>query len=102
MDTKKTAGKPAKQDAPATQEETRKPADSVRIGDVSGSIWTRDVQVQGAMRRFYSCTFERSYKDRDGTYRYTKTFDRDSLGALVAVIQKVDERVTQLEQEAGA
>ncbi len=102
MDMKKTAGKPAKQDATATQDEKRKPVDYAREGDVSGSIWARDVQVKGAMRRFHSCTFERSYKDKDGTYRYTKTFDRDSLGKLVTVAQQLSEKMETLERTVQA
>ena len=102
MDTnkKKSASAATNKDVSAPQDEKRRPVDTIRIGDVSCSIWKREAQMQGALRRFYSCTFERSYKDRDGSYKYTKTFDRDSLGSLVAVIQKTEDRLGELEQEA--
>ena len=53
----------------------RRPIQSIRIGDVSASVWSREFAVQGQMRTFRSVTFERSYKDRDGSWKYTKTFD---------------------------
>ena len=36
------------------------------------------------MTRFYSITFERSYRDNTGQYRYTRSFNPDDLGALMA------------------
>lgn len=96
------AGNPAAQDAAsASTDAKRKPIQTVRIGDVSASIWARDHQVRGAMRTFYSVTLERSFRDRDGAYRYTKSFDPDSLGTLVGVIQKADEYLRQLQESAA-
>lgn len=53
--------------------------------------------VRGQMMTFYSITCERSYRDNTGQYRYTKTFDADSLGNLVAVIQKASEYIHSLQ-----
>lgn len=82
---------PAKAEAPASQEAKRVPVQTFREGDVSVSIWGREATIQGQRRTFFSCTFERSYKDRDGTWKYTKSFDADGLGKLVAVAQRADE-----------
>lgn len=87
--------------ATAPQDAQRKPIQTVRIGDVSASIWSRDHQVRGELRTFYSVTLERSFRDRDGAYRYTKSFDPDSLGSLVAVIQKADEYLQRLREPAA-
>ena len=83
----------------ASHDAKRGPIESVRIGDVSASIWKREHQIRGEQRAFYSVTLERSFRDRDGAYRYTKSFDRDSLGTLLAVIQKADEYLQTLQQE---
>jgi hypothetical protein len=87
---KKPEGTAAKDAATATQE-ARRPVQTFRDGDVSCSVWTREHLVQGKPKTFYSCTFERSYKGKDGAYRYTKSFDPEALGALVSVAQKAAE-----------
>src|SRR5689334_300709 len=87
----KPAETPAAEAATASQNAKPKPTQTFRVEDVSCSIWAREYTVQGKLRTFYSCTFERSYKARDGGYRYTKSFDLDSLGKLVAVAQKAAE-----------
>jgi hypothetical protein len=86
--------------APATAEQNaspdakRRPVHTIRVEDVSCSIWERTVTIQGMPRQFWSCTFERSYKDRNGAWRYTKTFDWDSLGKLVSAAQQASQWIT--------
>lgn len=79
-----------------SQDAKHKPIDTVRIGDVSGSIWGRDVTVQGQPRTFYSASFERQYRTRDGGFGYSKSFDADTFGTLIAVIEKTDEYIKRL------
>lgn len=76
----------------------RSPVKTLRVEDCSASIWSRDFMVQGQMRTFISVTFERSYKDRDGAWKYTKSFDADSLGKLVALCQQASEAIPALQQ----
>lgn len=70
-----------------------------RIDDVSVSIWSREVMYQGAMTAFYSFTFERSYKDAAGQYRYTKTFDLGDLGKIVTLCQQASEFIASLKEQ---
>ncbi|MBW3541535.1 MAG: glycerol-3-phosphate dehydrogenase/oxidase [Planctomycetes bacterium] len=65
----------------------------VRIDDVSASIFARDRQIGGENRTFYSVTFSRSYKDSTGQWRYTKWFDVEDLGKVVAVAQQASEHI---------
>ncbi len=92
-----TAEQPASQDA-----KKRLPVKTFRIEDCSATIWDRVFMVRGEQRRFYSITFERSYKDRDGVWKYTKSFDLDSLGKLVTLCQQVQEFIRDLEQRDAA
>lgn len=80
----------------APQEAKRKPIKSLREGDVSVSIWARNQVIRGEPRTFYSVTFERSYKDRDNTWRYTRTFDIDSLGHVVSLAEQAADWVRAL------
>ena len=87
------AERPAEQpaEAGASPEAKRRPIQTFRVEDVSASVWSREFVVQGQPRTFYSVTFERSYKDAQGTYRYTKSFDLESLGKVVTVAQQAAE-----------
>lgn len=89
---------PAATEAASTAK--RRPIKTLRVEDCSASIWARDFVVQGEPRTFYSVTLERSYKDRDGQWRYTKSFDLESLGKLVALCQQASEFIHGLQQDA--
>lgn len=78
----------------------RRPFKTLRVEDCSASIWARDFMVQGESKRFFSVSFERSYKDRDGAWKYSKSFDLDSLGRLVALCQQASEIIADLERES--
>lgn len=93
---RKLEDKPAAPDAAASHDAKRRPLTTLRQGDVSASVWARDHQVRGERTRFYSVTFERSYKDATGKYCYTRSFDPDDLGALMALCQQAGEYVNGL------
>ena len=92
----------AAQEAAASPETKRKPATTLRADDCSASIWTREFVVQGKPRMFYSVTLERSYKDRDGAWRYTRSFDQNSLGKIVSLCQQASETINGLQQKESA
>lgn len=80
----------------------RRPLATIRVEDCSASIWAREHVVQGSSKVFYSVTLERSYKDRDGAWKYTRSFDPDSLGKLVMLCQQASERIDTLMQPTVA
>lgn len=104
MEASKSKKAPAAKDAaPAPQDVKRRPIHTFREGDVSASIWTRTVEHHaGAPVTFCSASFERSYRDRDGTWRYTRNFDASDLGALVTVIQRSSEYIQKLQEKPAA
>jgi len=51
------------------------------------------VTIRGEQKTFYSVTLERSYKDRDGAWKYTRSFDADSLGKIVSLCQQASESI---------
>lgn len=85
----------AKDAAPAAK---RQPIKTIRIDDCSASIWAREAVIRGETATFYSVSFERSYKDRDGSYKYTKSFDAESLGKIVTLCQEASEAIQSLQQ----
>jgi hypothetical protein len=93
---------PAKAEATASQEEKRAPIKVFRVEDCSASVWQREHAVQGKPMKFYSVTLERSYKDRDGEWKYTKSFDADALGKVVTLCQQASEYIRDLQQQDAA
>ena len=98
---KKPEGNSAATDAaPAPQDAKRRPVHTIREGDCSASVWAREFTVQGKPTTFFSVTIERSYKDRDGAWKYSKSFDLDDLGSLVALCQQASELIAGLVRES--
>ena len=81
--------------ATAPQEAKRRPEQTFRVDDVSASVWVREHLVRGQPTKFWSVTLERSYKDAAGQWRYTKTFDSESLGRVVALCQQASEYISR-------
>ncbi len=92
-----------RKDAPQKAEEsTRGPLKVLRIDDVSVSIFARQRQMQGEEVTFYSTSFSRSYKDATGSWKYTKNFDTEDLGKIMALAQQASEYIHGLSQSADA
>ena len=83
--------------APVPKAEASGPVKQFRADDVSASVFARG----RSGRTFYSVSFTRSYKDRDGTWKYTKNFDVDDLGRLVSVAQQASEFVHSLTEQSA-
>ncbi len=98
---KKTSRKEDTAAPAASQEEKRRPLKSFTQANVSASVWFRDHQVKGQMTRFYSVTFERSYRDNTGKFRYTRSFNPDDLGALVSLCQQTGDYIQSLDYPAA-
>ncbi|GEM_PF-1968632 len=97
------AGTPAaKSAALSSLDAKKKPVATIRVEDCSASIWAREHVAQGKPRVFYSVTLERSYKDRDGAWKYAKSFDAESLGKVVSLCQQASETISGLMQHDAA
>lgn len=86
----------------ASHEEKRKPVARLAIEDCSASVWAREHVSAGRSRTYYSVSFERSYKSRDGVWKYTRSFDPESLGKVVQLCQQASEAVAGMMQKDAA
>jgi hypothetical protein len=84
-----------------------KPAARVDIWPVSAAIW-RNQMAEGKI--FYSVTFQRSYRDRDGKVANSDSFDAGELLLLAKVADQAHtkihelraaDRATQKQHDAG-
>lgn len=98
-DTASPAEAPAATAEPASQEAKRLPVKTIREGNVSASIWSRETLVQMERRTFYSVTLERSYKVSGQPWKYTKSFDASDLPNVAKVAQQAEEFILQLRQQ---
>ena len=62
---------------PQTTESAKPPVAKLRIGLVNASIWERTTD-KGT---FHSVTFERRYRDANGEWNSTQSFDAEPLDA---------------------
>lgn len=79
----------------------KRPALTLRVEDCLASIWAREYMVQGTPRIFYSVSFERAYKARDG-WKYTRSFGNENLGHLISLCQQANEKIGSLMQQEAA
>jgi hypothetical protein len=91
---------PASVETAPSPDAKQKPEVTIRENDCSASIWKREHAVRGKPTAFYSVTLERSYKDRDGKWKYTHSFDGQALGTIVSLCVKASEAIQEMQKEA--
>jgi len=72
---------------------SKKPAAKVSLYPVSAAIW-RNTTEKGAA--FYSVTFERSYKDKEGKWKSSDSFNSDDLLLLAKVADMAHTQIVSL------
>ncbi len=65
-------------------------------------MWARDHAIKGELTRFYSVSFERSYRGSDGKYGYSRSFNPDDLGALMTLCQQAGDYLLELQNMTTA
>lgn len=60
------------------------PVRKFRLGGVTASVWKNE----GAERAFYTVTIQRAYKDTDGNWKNTDSFNSDDLLNASYVLRK--------------
>ena len=68
----------------------KKPANTLRCGNVKATIW-QNVSEKGP---FFSTTFSRPFKDQSGAWRNSVAFGLHDLEALLAVAVEAKEWIT--------
>ena len=72
--------------------DSKKPAAKITLYPVSAAIWANETE-KGV---FYSVTFERSYKDDDGTWQSSSSFSLSELLLLSKVADQAHSKVYEL------
>lgn len=80
----------------ASQEAANPPVAKVRIGLITGSIWQRSSE-QGS---FYAVTFERRYRDGEGNWKSSHSYDTQDLLTLAKVADLAHSKILEIAEAA--
>ena len=72
--------------------DTKKPAAKIQMFPLSSAIWRRQTD-KGV---FFSATFERSYRDENGKWQSTSTFNAADLLTLAKLADATDSKIREL------
>ncbi len=79
-----------------TQLSSPQPADRVNLGVVQAAIW-RNVDPEGRAR--YNATVEKRFKNGEGEWRSTDSFNRDELPIASKALDMAHTRILELQAE---
>ena len=75
-----------------------KPAAKIRLGRVQASIWEN--ATENGVR--YAATFERRYKDAEGNWQSSQSYNDQELLLLAKAADKAHDEILRLRREASA
>lgn len=73
----------------------RAPEDTVRDGNIKGTIWRRE----GQNYDFFTTDLAKTYKDKDGNLKDTHSFNKDDLLRVAEVARRSHNRVAALSRK---
>ncbi len=80
----------------------KQPEKKFRAGAVCATVWMNEgTSKDGQARQFPSVSFEKSYKDKDGTWKGTKSLNVQDLPKAVLVCTKAYEYLTLGDREVA-
>ena len=80
-----------------TTEPAKPPVAKLRLGLLNASIWQRTTD-KGA---FYSVSFERRYKDNEGKWQSTYSYDAGDLLLLAKLADQAHSKIVELQTGAA-
>jgi hypothetical protein len=78
--------------AKKASETTKPPVAKLRIGLINANIWQRTTGEDN----FYSVSFERRYKDAEGNWQSTHSYNVDDLLSLAKLADQVHTEILKL------
>ena len=76
-------------------ENTNPPVAKLRVGRIHAAIWKRKTETGS----FFTATFERRYRDGEGQWKSTGSYDADDLLALSKAADLAHTRILELDAE---
>jgi hypothetical protein len=82
----------------ATTETAKPPVAKIRVGLITASIWERSTE-NGT---FYTVSFERRYRDGEGNFKSSHSYDAQDLLVLAKVADLAHSKILELQSGDGA
>jgi len=68
-----------------------KPEQKFKVGGVTATVWSNEVEKDGNKREIKHVSFERSYKDKEGNWKSTNSLNINDLPKAMVVLGKAYE-----------
>jgi hypothetical protein len=72
---------------------TNKPTMKYSCGSVSVAVWDNEIETPNGTRTVQRVTVDRSYKDKDGAWKHTDSFNVNDIPRLMLALQKAFEHM---------
>jgi hypothetical protein len=72
----------------STESKNAKPVAKFQAGVVQASVWENTATIDGTEKKFFTISFQRSYKDKDDKWQNTTAMRVNDLPKLALVIQE--------------
>lgn len=79
-----------------TKTESKPPVAKLRAGLVTASIWERETEAHG---KFYAVTFERRYRDSDGQWQSSHSYDAQDLLTLAKLADLAHTKILEAQDD---
>jgi len=73
------------------------PVAKFRAGPVSSAVWKDEVQMPRGVVTIYRVTIQRRYKDKNGEWRNSSSFNRNEIPLAMLCFQKAFEKIIELQ-----
>jgi hypothetical protein len=81
---------------------TNKPETKFRSGTVCATVWKNKVQTKdGQEKNLSSISFEKSYKDKSGEWKTTKSLNATDLPKAILVLSKAYEHISLADEDVS-
>jgi hypothetical protein len=75
------------------------PLAKYKAGPVSSALWQDIVQMPRGAVKILKATVQRRYKDKNGEWRSSGSFNRNEIPLAIHCLQKVFEKIIELQNE---
>ena len=71
----------------------QKPVAKIKAGQVSVALWDNEITVNGRTVTVLKATIQRRYKDKNGTWQTSGSFNRNEIPLAIYCLQKAFEKM---------
>lgn len=75
-----------------------KPERNIRIGNINVAIWNNIKEINGQVKELKSITLEKRYKDKEGNWKSTTSFNADELPKAIMALSKAFSELMEKKQ----